>query len=244
MHEEKFYLSYGWPLQGKYYFKESTKETPDGEEIYIFIRGGKTCTCGPRRYCCKEAKLEYRTSTATNPWILSVDEVFVCLFHGTGKSEFRIYFQKTLHANLFLFKKSNKWPKKREICIKFMKHFVFNPSLVRTICSWTNYWYWAAKGKNTTIVLLLLWRKSPLSNPYFKENQKLSVFYNGQFGGHFFLDKNVFNKCKMLCGKNFENFFDTQKKFFFRKNDKKTIDSCKVDFYCSFYFCSLLGNQR
>ena len=58
--------------------------------------------------------------------------------------------------------------------------------------------------------------ESPVSNPYFKAKPKLSVFENGQFSGHFFLDPKFSNKCKMLWGKSFRNFFDTQKRFFFR----------------------------
>ena len=57
---------------------------------------------------------------------------------------------------------------------------------------------------------------SPRSNPYFRAKIKLSVFENGQFSGHFFLDQKFSKKCKMLCGKSFENFFDTQKKLFFQ----------------------------
>ena len=57
---------------------------------------------------------------------------------------------------------------------------------------------------------------SPRSNPYFKAKPKLSVFENGQFSGHFFFDQKFFKKCKMLWGKSFGIFFDTQKKFFFR----------------------------
>ena len=57
---------------------------------------------------------------------------------------------------------------------------------------------------------------SPLSNPYFRAKPKLSVFENGQFSGHFFFHQKFSQKCKMLWGKSFGNFFDTQKKIFFR----------------------------
>ena len=68
--------------------------------------------------------------------------------------------------------------------------------------------------------------ESPRSNPYFKAKPKLSVFENGQFSGHFFLDQKFKKQCKMLWGKSFGIFFDTQKKIFFRtlffkKNSKK-----------------------
>ena len=73
---------------------------------------------------------------------------------------------------------------------------------------------------------MIPWLGSPRSNPYFKAKLKLSVFENGQFSGHCFLDQKCLKKCKMLWGKSFGNFFDTQKKFFFRtlflkKNSKQ-----------------------
>ena len=73
------------------------------------------------------------------------------------------------------------------------------------------------------------WGGSPLSNPYCRAKSKLSVFENGQFNGHFFfLDKTFSKKCKMLWGKSFGNFFDTQKNFFsghfFKKNFKKNFE--------------------
>ena len=57
-------------------------------------------------------------------------------------------------------------------------------------------------------------RESPRSNPYFRAKPKLPVFENEQFSGHFFLDQKFKKKCKMLWGKRFGNFFDTQKLFF------------------------------
>ena len=69
---------------------------------------------------------------------------------------------------------------------------------------------------------------NPLSNPYFREKPKLSVFENGQFSEHFFLDQKFKTKCKMLWGKSFGNFFDTQKIFFqdtfFEKKVKKHFE--------------------
>ena len=43
---------------------------------------------------------------------------------------------------------------------------------------------------------------------------KLSVFENGQFSGHFFLDQKFKKKCKMLWGKSFGIFLTLKKKFF------------------------------
>ena len=62
----------------------------------------------------------------------------------------------------------------------------------------------------------LPWGGSPRSNLYFSAKPKLSVFENGQFSGHFFLDQKFKKKCKMLWGKSFGNFFDTQKHFFLK----------------------------
>ena len=53
--------------------------------------------------------------------------------------------------------------------------------------------------------------ENPRSNPYFRAKPKLSVFENGQFSRHFFYQK-VSRKCKMLWGKSFGNFFNTQTK--------------------------------
>ena len=72
--------------------------------------------------------------------------------------------------------------------------------------------------------------ESPRSNHYFKAKPKLSVFENGQFSGHFFLDQKFKKKCQMLWGKKFWNFFWHSKKFFFKtlffkKQFKKNLEN-------------------
>ena len=50
----------------------------------------------------------------------------------------------------------------------------------------------------------------------FRQNQNCPFLKIDRLADTFYLDKKVSNKCKMLWGKSFENFFDTQKKNCFR----------------------------
>ena len=92
----------------------------------------------------------------------------------------------------------------------------FYPPTSTTPLKMTKLWDLKKCGKCDYISLTVR-GVSLLSNPYFRAKPKLPVFENGQFSGHFFLDQKFSKKCKMLWGKSFGNFFDTQKNVFFQE---------------------------